>query len=56
MVGANTFILVLGSIIGELNSEQSNMIENCSRLGVIYAGKIIKESNGIYARFSRIVR
>ncbi len=54
--GAYHYILVLASIIGKLSLKQSMMIETCARLGVSYAGKIVREPNGMYARFTRIVR
>ena len=49
-------ILVLGSIVGNLTLKQSAMIDTCASLDVRYVGKIVKESNGIYAQFTRIVR
>ncbi len=49
-------ILVMASIVGKLSTKQSEMVETCTHLGVHYAGKIIKESNGMYARFTRIVQ
>lgn len=54
--GAEYYILVLGSVIGKLNSKQAKMVEACARLGVTYSGKIIEESKETYARFTRIVR
>ena len=55
-VGPYHQILLLGSVIGKLSKKQSEMVETCALLGVEYAGKIIKEQNGLYARFTRIVR
>ncbi|MBN8787192.1 MAG: hypothetical protein J0I84_08885 [Terrimonas sp.] len=49
-------ILVMASVIGRLSTKQSEMVETCARLGVRYAGKIIKEPNGMYARFTRIIQ
>ena len=49
-------ILVLASIVGKLTTKQSEMIDSCTLLGVSYVGKIIKEPNGMYARFTRVVR
>ncbi|MET3879875.1 hypothetical protein [Chitinophaga sp. OAE865] len=53
--GTHYHILVLASSIGKLSTRQSKMIETCALLGVNYVGKIIKKSNGMYARFTRIV-
>ncbi|GEM_PF-2920014 len=55
-VGPYHQILVLGSVIGKLSKKQSEMVETCAFLGVTYAGIIINEQNGLYARFTRIVR
>lgn len=52
----NYNILVLGSVIGNLSTKQSEMIDTCNLLGVKYIGKIITEKRGIYARFTRIVQ
>jgi hypothetical protein len=49
-------ILVLASIVGQLSAKQSKMIDLCAHLGVSYVGKIVKESNGMYARFRRVIR
>lgn len=49
-------ITVMDSIVGKLSSKQSQMIDTCVLLGVRYAGKIVKEPKGVYARFTRIVR
>ena len=54
--GAHYHILILASIVGKLTTKQSEMIDTCFRLGIRYVGKIIQESNGIYARFTRFVR
>jgi hypothetical protein len=54
--GAYYHILVLASIVGKLSAKQSQMIDTCTRLGVRYVGKIIQESNGMYVRFTRVVR
>lgn len=54
--GVYYHILVLASIIGKLNAKQSQMIDTCGRLGVRYVGKIIQESKGMYARFTRVVQ
>jgi hypothetical protein len=54
--GKEHHILVLGTIVGKLSSSQSAMVEACARLKVDYAGNIVKEKNGYYAHFKRIIR
>jgi hypothetical protein len=54
--GPDYRILVLGSVVGKLNSKQARMVEACALLGVTYAGKIVRETKDMYARFTRIVR
>lgn len=45
---------ILGHRIGVLGSKRSQMIANCSSIGIKYSGSIVEEKNTTYARFRRV--
>jgi hypothetical protein len=46
-------VTIGGTVIATINTKKSKMIAYCSKMGVKYLGAVVKQKDGLYARFIR---